>query len=86
MKATITRVIEANGDRFFVLKCEAGTHHYQFKENQSEDSIWNEKVNYERALKMAKLIESGATRIEETVYETGNDDIPAPLFQSPQNS
>lgn len=68
MKAEIKRVVEPTGACWFIVESEAGTHHYAFKENQPEDSVWNEERNYKRALEMVKLIESGATKKEEVVY------------------
>lgn len=68
MKAEIKRVVEPTGACWFIVESEAGKHHYGFKENQPEDSVWNEERNYKRALEMVKLIESGATKKEEVVY------------------
>lgn len=87
-KATIKRVIDPTKENegvFEVYRDGERAGIYSFKLNQSEDSVWNEKVNYESALRLALIIESGATKIEEIVYQTPEtkEDLPPEVFEMP---
>lgn len=76
MKAIIKRKINSEGELYFVVysvskfqKNPINT--FSFSIDEPEGSIYNEKVNFEAAMKLAKTIESINDSGEELVYETG---------------
>ena len=83
MKVTIKRVIDPIGDPFFqVLKDDNSQGVFTYRDNEPEDSVYNEGRNLENAKKLAAKLEQGGTRVEEIIYQTP-DDLPETLFQSP---
>lgn len=88
-KAIIKRVITPGSQPYFhvyfdgvLISCHA------YMPNVPKDDIYNEQKNYEAAMGIAKQMEEGATRIEETIYETSDkevDDIPKNLYTQSRN-
>ena len=71
MKVIIKKLIEVDGVCKFNVYADndlISSHH--FKPGQSDESIWNEEKNLNKALEIAKKLEAGQKKIEEVVYQT----------------
>ncbi len=85
MKVIIKRVIETNANPYFqVVKDGFSVGVFSYLPNEPEGSIYNEAVNLAKAKALAEKLETGATRVEEIIYETPDDpnDLPDGLFQA----
>jgi hypothetical protein len=76
MKAKIKRKMNEEGGLYFAVYAISNFQTkpidtFSFRIDEPEGSIYNEKVNFEAAMKLAKTIESINDSGEELVYETG---------------
>lgn len=80
MRAIIKRKINSEGQLYFAVYSisKDGLNPlktFSFNVDEPENSLYNEKVNFEAAMKVAKSVESVPITGEETVYETGAQEL-----------
>jgi len=69
-KVTVKRVTPLGKDPYFLVENKFYLRVFTFRENEHEDSPYNEEANRQAAMALAAKIENGNTDTEEIIYQT----------------
>lgn len=69
---TVKRLTPIGKDYYFQVSWGSPIQYkyFSFRENEAEDSIYNEELNRNKAMVLAAKIENGNTDTEEIIYQT----------------